>query len=98
MANITCSVVPMSSVGPTDIEGPGGRIVGLCIDGVQIYLARYGDKDDVILAAANMLIGVLVGLRDAAEARIQVADLAAIDAESPAEGHEVVAEWTRGTA
>jgi hypothetical protein len=73
MALISCTVSPYDDVRTTDIEGSRGRIVGFEIDGITIYLATFTEpeeKDAAIVATANMLIGVLVGLRDAAARRI----------------------------
>jgi hypothetical protein len=81
MALITATAGPSDDIRTTDIPGSNGRIAGFEVDGVTIYLGTYSkaeDKDAAIVATANMLIGVLVGLRDAAGRRIAIheADLA----------------------
>ncbi len=74
----------------------GSRCVGLEFDGLNLDIAL-GDDAEVI-GAITSLIDELGKLRHAAAGRIAAAELAELDAESPAEGHEVVAEWTRATA
>jgi hypothetical protein len=74
MALISATAMPFDDIPTTDIEGERGPIAGLTIDGVTIYLGTYADpaaKDAAIILTANMLIGVLVGLRDSAVRRVQ---------------------------
>jgi hypothetical protein len=79
---------------PWDRNTVGGHVTGLTVDHLDIHLGAQGD-DAAIVAACDHLITVVRTLQDAARERIYAAEIAAIDAESPAEGHVVVAEWTR---
>ena len=79
MALISASVRPGEDIPTFDIANANGRIAGFTIDGISVYLASGyplpADKDAAIRDTANLLIGVLVGLRDAAMQRITDAAL-----------------------
>ncbi len=101
MASITATVEPTTVIEARDTASETyGHIAVIEFDGVKILLGGTNPAtvDAEIIASAGLLIDALGKLRHAAAGRIATADLAAIDAESPAEGHEVVAEWTRATA
>jgi hypothetical protein len=73
------------------------RVTGISIeDSLDIHVD--GTTDPAIVASCGNLIDALDKLRTAALERIRAAELAAIDAASPAEDHEVIGEWTRVTA
>ena len=55
---------------------------------LSLWLGNQSDPASVV-TVCDRLIAALTEIRQ------RNADLAAIDAESPAQGHEVVAEWTR---
>lgn len=75
MAIINASIGPSSDIGTFDFqptEEGRSRIAGFRIDGVDVYLATHeAEKDAGIVSTANLLIGVLVGLRDAAVQRMR---------------------------
>ena len=78
MALISASVRPGEDIPTFDIANANGRIAGFTIDGISVYLGGYplpADKDAAIRDTARLLIGVLVGLRDAAMQRIADAAL-----------------------
>jgi hypothetical protein len=82
MALITATVGPGDNIRTTDIPGSNGRIAGFEVDGITVYLGTYAkteDKDAAIVSTANLLIGVLVGLRDAAGRRIALANVEMTD-------------------
>jgi len=88
MALISASVRPGEDIPTFDIANANGRIAGFTIDGISVYLGGYplpADKDAAIRDTANLLIGVLVGLRDAAARRIADAIWDAVEA--PECGH-----------
>ena len=77
MASITATVRPGDDISTIDFPDPKyGRIAGFRLDGIQVFLggAATAQADDEIVATATLLIGVLVGLRDAAQRRINVHD------------------------
>lgn len=99
MATITADVGPTDEVETFDVPTASGHVAGIRVDDVRVYLGGYaGDRDAAIVASCDLLIGKLTELRDAAAGRIWDAEHAAIDDASPAQGHEVVAEWTRPEA
>jgi hypothetical protein len=73
------------------------RCVGLRFDGLSLAVGLNGGDPEYV-AAAGALIDALDKLRTAAMERIRAAELAAIDAASPAEDHEVIGEYTRTVA
>lgn len=74
MATIQAQLAPTSEPESYDFEADGRRIAGFTLDGVQVFIATHvpqEDKDAGIVSSTNLLIGVLVGLRDAAAQRIR---------------------------
>jgi hypothetical protein len=99
MATLRGSISVNAST-PLDIfdwMGGRGRVVGLAVDyALDIHVD--GESDPAIVASCGNLIDALDKLRTAALERIRAAELAAIDAASPAEDHEVIGEYTRTVA
>ena len=99
MAIISATVEPTTVVETRDtLSKTYGHIPVVVFDGINVYLGGTTTPEDAdarIIASAGLLIDALDRLRGAATER---QELAAIDAASPAEGHEVVAEWTRSAA
>jgi len=78
MALVSASVKPGEDIHTFDLASANGRIAGFTIDGISVYLGGHphpDDKDAAIRDTARLLIGVLVGLRDAAMQRIADAAL-----------------------
>lgn len=74
MASIQAQLAPTSEPETFDFASGYGRIAGFGLDGVQVFIATgipQEDKDAAIVSSTNLLIGVLVGLRDAAAQRMR---------------------------
>jgi hypothetical protein len=74
MALVALSLDADDEIREIDIAHPDGPIIGVGIDDASLYLGR-DRTDGSAVAACNRLIGVLVGLRDAAARRMALADL-----------------------
>ena len=74
MASIQAWVQAGIDITAYEFDGPNGWAASLDIDGVTVYvsdpLVTREKRNASIVDATNMLIGALVGLRDAAERRI----------------------------
>ena len=106
MGSSSATVEPTTVVETRDSPSETyGHIPVLVFDDVNVYLGGITTPEDAdarIITSAGLLIDALDKLRDAAVDRIAAVEddklRAAIDAASPAEDHEVVAEWTRSAA
>jgi len=78
MANITAWVLPTDDIETRSGVGATGAHAHLVIDGVDVWvsdpLTPAALRDAGIVSTCNMLIGVLVGLRDEAARRIAVTE------------------------
>ena len=95
MAYTYGTVRPSDDVRSWDNPRPheGGRNVGFELDGVTFHLGTMDapeDQDAAIVGTCNMLIGMLIGLRDPAMRRIA----AAVDVSDMAPG-EIVEAYGR---